>query len=253
MGHRLRRGRVGPAPGPRLRRHGVSLARAAAAIRHRRIFCRAADCARGGLVSRRPWPPEGRWHGVRDPDRLAAARRRNVLVGRTHARGGAGRGGCTFGKRCRGRECRAGHRDGAFHRSAALRQHEPGQGQRVLLRWYFGGAAERAGASQGTRSRLAHIFVRLQGQSARHGGHRPRAQGQSRPRGQRAQVGQSRAHHGAADRRRERSPPVVGDLRSRADRHLRHPGRDRECHRERAARAAGGCGRGGRRHRARRH
>ena len=51
------------------------------------------------------------------------------------------------------------------------------------------------------------------------------AQGQSRSRRQRAQVRQSRAHHRAADRRRQRSPPVVGDLRPRADRHLRHPGR----------------------------
>ena len=67
------------------------------------------------------------------------------------------------------------------------------------------------------------------------------AQGDARARRQRAQVGQSRAHHRAADRRRDRQPPVGRALRPRPERHLRAAGRDLRSDRQRAeAQAAAG-------------
>ena len=54
----------------------------------------------------------------------------------------------------------------------------------------------------------------------------PRAVGGPRPRGQRSDVREPAAGHGAAHRCRERLPALVGAVRPRGDRRLRHPGRD---------------------------
>ena len=62
---------------------------------------------------------------------------------------------------------------------------------------------------------------------------RPRAVGGPRSRGQRADVGDPAACHGAAHRCRERLPALVGAVRPRGHRRLRHPGRDRRGRRRR--------------------
>ncbi len=253
VGRRLYCRCVGPAAGSRLHQHGVPLVCAPATTGHGGVPHRSADCARARLVPRRSRPATGQRPGVFNPDRPAADRRRTVLVGRANARrtsggdsddGAVGRGSANR-KRCDG--------DGHFDRGAAVRQHERGQEQRVLLRRDLGGTPERARASGRTGRRVAHLVLRLQGQPARHGGHCQGAQGQPRPRRQRSQIRQSRSHHGAADRRSERPSPLVGDLRPRVDRHLRDPGRDRERDRPGAERPPGTREGRGDRDRARRH
>ena len=110
--------------------------------------------------------------------------------------------------------------------------------QPVLLRRHQRGIAQRAGEGAGPRRGLAHFLLRLQGQGHGRGRDRARAQGQLHPRRQRAQGRRQGPHHRAADRRRAGPSHLVGNLRPPADRHLRHPGRDRQRHRRRLARFA---------------
>ena len=98
----------------------------------------------------------------------------------------------------------------------------------------------------GLQGRLAHLVVRLQGPQRRHPRGRPRTRRRDRARGQRAPVGRPGAHHGAADRRRDRLSPLVGDLRSAARGHLPRAGRDRRRDRGQAAHRARTAGAGAR-------
>ena len=65
----------------------------------------------------------------------------------------------------------------------------------------------------------------FKGRERRPAGDRREAQRRAHPGGQRAQVRQQGAHHRAADQGRGRLPPLVGDLRPHARRHLRRAGR----------------------------
>jgi len=74
------------------------------------------------------------------------------------------------------------------------------------------------------------LYFCLQGQSSRRSPSGPRAGRALRPRGQRAQVGRSIAHHQSIDRCLERLACLGGALRQSSERNFRSPGRD---HRER--------------------
>ena len=129
----------------------------------------------------------------------------------------------------------AARRQRAVDRRAAVRQHEPRRGERVLRRRAVRGAAQRPGEDQGPARGVAHVGLELQGHAHRHPDDRPEARRGAPARGQRAQGRQSRAHHRAADRGGDRLASVVRDLRSRADRHLRRAGRHRAVGRRRVA------------------
>ena len=93
----------------------------------------------------------------------------------------------------------------------------------------------------------AQLDLRLQGQGGRREAGRARARRALRARRQRPQGRQPRAHHRAADRRRDRQSHLGRPLRRRADRHLRAAGRDHpqggRRHRAQAARSRGACAR----------
>ena len=86
--------------------------------------------------------------------------------------------------------------------------------------------------------RRAHVLVRLQGKGHRRPSDRPRARRAGGARGQRAAGGAAASDHGAAHRRRQRVPPLVGAVRPGDGGRLRRPGRDRARDRRGAPRAS---------------
>ena len=109
----------------------------------------------------------------------------------------------------------------------AVHQPERRRGARLLQRRHVRGTPQPAGARARAPGRLAHLLVRLQGPQRGHPRSGPRARRRDRARGQRAPVGRPGAHHRPADRRRDRLPPLVRDLRPAARGHLPGAGRDR--------------------------
>ena len=109
----------------------------------------------------------------------------------------------------------------------------PLQDQELLSRHHRGDHQHADERSRAARD-FPHVGVRISGQGSR--GHRDRQEiaGRDGPRGQRSKGGRSRARHGAARRCRRRLPALVAALRSRAVGRLRHSGRDRRHHRQRA-------------------
>ena len=83
-------------------------------------------------------------------------------------------------------------------RRAAVHQHEPRRGERVLRRRLVGRIAERPGEDPRAARRVAHVGVLLQGQGRRHPDGGAEAQRGHGARRQRPQVRQARAHHRAA-------------------------------------------------------
>ncbi len=235
VGHRVCRCGVGPAAGSRVPEHRVSLAGATATAGHDCFPGLPAHCARARLVPRRPGSAARQRQGVRDPDRAAAAGWRTFLVGRALAR--------------------YPRRDGGGSPSAAQPQIPATTGTSIAVLPFVNMSDDKANEyfSDGISEELLNVLVRVDGLGVASRtssfGYKgsplgtaaiaQRAQGEPRPRRQRAQVRQSRAHHRAADRCRERPSPVVRDVRPRTDRHLRHPGRNRERDRRRAARQLG--------------
>ncbi len=100
----------------------------------------------------------------------------------------------------------------ALDRGAAVRRHEPGPRPAVPRRRPGRGAAQPPRAGSGAAGRGPHLRVRVQEQAGRRRGDREEPARGARARGQRAQGGRSRAHHRAADPRRQRLRFVVGDL-----------------------------------------
>ncbi len=167
-----------------------------------------------------------------------AERVQRLLVGAAPARRTARRRVTAAAPRRRRHSCT--RRRSAVDRGAAVRQHEPRRGERVLRRRAVGRAPQRAGEDPRPARRVAHLGVLVQGQGRRHRDDRAEAQCRARARRQRAQVRQARAHHGAADRGRVGFAPLVGDLRPRARRHLRGAGRHRAVGGQGAPRGADG-------------
>ncbi len=109
---------------------------------------------------------------------------------------------------------------------SAVRQHE----RRPEQEYFSDGISEDIITDLSKVSALSVVArntaFTLQGQARRHRPGRAAAQGQPRARGQRAQGRRPRAHHRAADRRRDRRPRLGRALRPRPQRHLRAAGRD---------------------------
>ena len=126
--------------------------------------------------------------------------------------------------------------------------------QRVLLRRHLRGTAERAGAGGRPRRGLAHFVLRAT-RAARSARRRSPARSRSATSSKAACASRGNKVRITAQLidAVERPPPVVRNVRPRADRHLRHPGRDRQRDRRRAARQlgtakVGAAGDGARRH-----
>lgn len=88
-------------------------------------------------------------------------------------------------------ERRAGAREGgregdAIDRGLALREHEPGRGERVLLGWSVRRAAQRSGEGPRAQSHWTDLVVRVQGQARGPARHRAEAGGWHAAGGQRA-------------------------------------------------------------------
>ena len=152
-------------------------------------------------------------------------RARRALSGRS-AQGGAGRAR-TGGRRSQSRDSRVAKPDGGRDRGAAVLRHEPGEGSGVPLRGHGRGDHERARAGRRDPRRVTDVGLPSAEGGERSVRDRPRAVRGPRPRGQRADVGEPAACHRAAHRCRERLPALVGAVRPRRHRRLRHPGRDR--------------------------
>ncbi len=100
------------------------------------------------------------------------------------------------------------------HRRAAVRGHEPGRDQDYLCEGSRRGADQRADAHRRPARRLANRVLSVSRQRRRHSGDRPASRRRDAARRQRPQGGRSAARDGAADRSRDRLPPLVAALRS---------------------------------------
>ena len=140
-----------------------------------------------------------------------------------------------------GRGCRPGENRGhtrrptPVDRGAAVRQHEPGPGRRLLQRRPGRGADQPARPCPEPQGRRAHLVLRLPRPGAGHQKDRRGARRQDDSRGQRPPGGKPGPRDGAVDQRRRRLSPVVRTVRPRAHRRLRHSGRDRPGDQRRAA------------------
>ena len=113
----------------------------------------------------------------------------------------------------------------AVDRRAALRQHERRCRAGVFQRRHDRGPDHRPLEGLGPVRHRAQLLLRLQGQVGQGAGDRARPRRALRARGQHPQGRQSRAHHGAAHRCRQRRASLGRAVRSRSHRHLRDPGR----------------------------
>jgi len=114
---------------------------------------------------------------------------------------------------------------------APLRQHERGQGERVLRRRSRGRDPQRAGPGARPEGRRPYVLVLFPRKGCRIRRDRQAAQRRAHSRGERTQGGQPHPSHSAADQGRRRFSPLVGPVRPRVDGHLRDPGRDHALHR----------------------
>ena len=106
----------------------------------------------------------------------------------------------------------------ALDRRPAVRQHERRPRAGIFRRRHFRRHHHRAVEAALVLRHRAQFVLHLQGQGGRREARRARTRRALRPRGQRAQGRQPRAHHRPADRRRDRRPSLGRALRSRPDR-----------------------------------
>ncbi len=101
-----------------------------------------------------------------------------------------------------------------------------GAGEPVLLRRTDGGADQPPGADSATARRRQDVELPVQGRRPRHPRGRPAARREQGARRQRPEGRQSHPRHRAAHQRRRWLSPLVGAVRRRSHRHLRHPRAD---------------------------
>ena len=138
------------------------------------------------------------------------------------------------------RDAAAGARDRErpVGRRPPVPEPEPGEGQRVPERRAERGDHPRAHEGRGASRRGPYVLVRVQGQGRGRARDRRAPRSALRPRGQRPAGGRAAARDGAAHRRDERVPALVGAVRPDARRRLRRAGRDRARDRRDAPRPA---------------
>ena len=123
-------------------------------------------------------------------------------------------------------------------RRASVRERERRSRERILQRRDHRRAHHRAHQGRRPPGGVAHVGVRAQGRPRGRARARRTAQRERDPRGLGAAGRTAAPDHGPAHRRAGRADALVGAVRPRAGRRLRHPGRDRADDRRHAARHA---------------
>ena len=136
------------------------------------------------------------------------------------------------------RTFRAGAPRQAVDRRAAFHEYERRPRAGIFFRRHQRGHHHRALQAALVLRHRPQLVVHLQGQGRPHEAGRRRARRRLCARGQRAQGRRPCAHHGAAQRCRDRQPHLGGALRPRPGRRIRGAGRDHRSDRRRDRAAA---------------